>query len=561
MKRIKYFILCYIFSASSYAQAQMLYSKAIGNPKNEALIFIHGGPGSNSATFEATTAKKLANKGFYVVFYDRRGEGRSVDTHALYTFQQTFNDLNAVYRKYHLKKAHLIAFSFGGVVSTLYAQKYPEKVKSLLLTSALLSLPETYQTIINRCDAIYRTKSDSAGLRQLNELRSLDRGSYAFRTGCFKQASLNGFFHTPHPNPLAQELYAAVKTDTLLTRLPVDTSSRASKALWRHEHYSMLNMMPILKTLPAKGIRLFGIYGKDDGLYTPKQIAALRTLTGKDHLLYLDSAAHYLYVDRQQAFINAISQWLLPIQAQVDLMEPFRDYKLKGSTTIYDYKNKKWLFSDQADAGVAMLPASTFKVVNILIALEAGTIKDENEIVKWPGSTDTVKYGYRPEIYHDISVKEAFEVSAGWAFVELAKKINRNIYQHYLDACGYGNHDLTEKGDDFWNFGTFGISPRNQVEFLIKVYEGKLPFSKRSIDILKKVMITEKTLNYTIRSKTGWTKTGNRDLGWWVGYVECKDNVFFFATRLIKPRAGVNSNFGNARKEITKNILRQLRAL
>lgn len=247
------------------------------------------------------------------------------------------------------------------------------------------------------------------------------------------------------------------------------------------------------------------------------------------------------------------------LRAQVDLQQPFRDCKLKGSITVYDYKHKKWIFSDKADAGAAMLPASTFKVINILIALETGTIKDENEIVKWPGSTDTVKYGYRPEIYHDISVKEAFEVSAGWAFVELAKKIDRKVYRHYLDACGYGNHNLTEAGADFWNFGAFGISPRNQVEFLIKVYEEKLPFSKRNIAILKKVMVTETTPNYIIRSKTGWTKTDNRDLGWWVGYMERKDNVYFFATRVTKPREEVNPDFGNCRKEITKKILFRLR--
>ncbi len=249
------------------------------------------------------------------------------------------------------------------------------------------------------------------------------------------------------------------------------------------------------------------------------------------------------------------------LKAQVDLKQPFKECKLKGSATIYDYKSKKWLYSDKADANVAMLPASTFKVINILIALETGTIKDENEIVKWPGSTDTAKYGYRPEIYHDISVREAFEVSAGWAFVELAKKIDRKVYQRYLDASGYGNHNLTEKGDDFWNFGAFGISPRNQIEFLIKVYEGKLPFSKHNIDILKKVMITETTPDYTIHSKTGWTKADNRDLGWWVGYVQRTDNIYFFATRLIKPRAQVNPNFGNCRKEITKNILRSMKVL
>ena len=77
-------------------------------------------------------------------------------------------------------------------------------------------------------------------------------------------------------------------------------------------------------------------------------------------------------------------------------------------------------------------PASTFKVINLLIALETGVIKDENEIVKWVGTTDTVRYGYRPEIYRDMTVKKAFEVSAGWVFIELAKKVGREKYLHYL---------------------------------------------------------------------------------------------------------------------------------
>jgi len=105
-----------------------------------------------------------------------------------------------------------------------------------------------------------------------------------------------------------------------------------------------------------------------------------------------------------------------------DLITPFKDCNLTGSVTIYDYEKQKWIVSDDTDSWNETQPASTFKVINLLIALETGVIKNENDIVKWPGSTDTTLYGYRPDIYKDISVKEAFEVSAGWAFIELAKK-------------------------------------------------------------------------------------------------------------------------------------------
>ncbi len=84
---------------------------------------------------------------------------------------------------------------------------------------------------------------------------------------------------------------------------------------------------------------------------------------------------------------------------------------------------------------------------------------------------DTVRYGYRPDIYHDMTVKEAFEQSAGWVYLELAKQIGRERYKTYLAKCQYGNGNLSETGVDFWNFGPFAISPQNQIRFLKALYE------------------------------------------------------------------------------------------
>ncbi|AFK03157.1 penicillin-binding protein transpeptidase [Emticicia oligotrophica DSM 17448] len=249
------------------------------------------------------------------------------------------------------------------------------------------------------------------------------------------------------------------------------------------------------------------------------------------------------------------------LTAQSNFQHAFEECQIKGSTTIYDYQNKRWIYSDSLDAQKETLPASTFKIINLLIALETKVISDENQVIKWVGKTDTTLYGYRPEIYHDMSVKEAFEVSAGWVFIELAKKIGRKNYLKYLKACHYGNADLSEKGVDFWNFGKFVISPKNQITFLRDVYEEKLPFSKRNYEILKKVMITEQTPDYTIRSKTGWTRDGGIDSGWWVGYLEKNNNTYFFATRIAKKRSEVNPDFGQCRKTITRKILKQINAI
>ncbi len=247
--------------------------------------------------------------------------------------------------------------------------------------------------------------------------------------------------------------------------------------------------------------------------------------------------------------------------SQANLLTPFEQCGIDGSITIYDYTAKQWISSDIDDSAFPTLPASTFKIINTLIALETGVIADENEIIKWPGATDTVKYGYRPNIYHDMNMKEAFRTSAGWAYVELAKKIGKESYKKYLRASNYGNVDLSINDPDFWNFGNFAISPVNQIKILMGVYEETLPFKKSSFKILKKMMIVEKTENFTLRAKTGWTRDGGKDTGWWVGYVEKKENIYFFATRLIKDRAVLNKKFGKCRKEITRTILKQMNIL
>src|SRR3712207_8202792 len=58
-------------------------------------------------------------------------------------------------------------------------------------------------------------------------------------------------------------------------------------------------------------------------------------------------------------------------------------------------------------------------------------------------------------------------------------------------------------------------------------------FRSRSLQIVKEVMTLEETPDYKLRGKTGGGPLGeNRFLGWFVGYLETKDNAYFFATEI-----------------------------
>jgi len=101
------------------------------------------------------------------------------------------------------------------------------------------------------------------------------------------------------------------------------------------------------------------------------------------------------------------------------------------------------------------------------------------------------------------------------------------------------------------------VTPRGQIEFLVKFYQNRLPFSPQVISTVKDILIEEKTENYTLRAKTGWSNTYSPQIGWWVGYVERGSDVYFFATEI-----DINKDEDAAkRKEITRNILKSLKII
>lgn len=300
---MKPFLLAFLLTVSFFANGQNLYIKTYGNKKDKALIFIHGGPSGNSTLFEATTAQKLANLGFYVIVYDRRGEGRSADPDAKFTYAEAFQDLNAIYKKYNLKKATLLAHSFGGLVATLYTEKYPQNVSSLILAGALFSQQETYDHILNSLKKKY--SGDSEQLDKISAVEKLNKNSAEYRKACFDLASENNYFKMPNPTAESKKLYGDYEaSDFFKTNI---RNKNAPLLFYQNEKKNNIDTRSSLKKIKAEGISIYAIYGKEDGIFSNDQINSIKNLVGNDHFALLDNCSHYLFVDQQDKFLSELS--------------------------------------------------------------------------------------------------------------------------------------------------------------------------------------------------------------------------------------------------------------
>ncbi|PBI92416.1 Proline iminopeptidase [Flavobacterium sp. ACN2] len=303
---MKAFLVSFFLIFSLFAIGQNLYIKTYGNEKNKTIIFIHGGPSGNATLFEGTTAQKLADQGFYVIVYDRRGEGRSTDSNAKFTYEEAFQDLNSIYATYHLKKAVILGHSFGGLVATLYTNKYPENVSALVLAGALFSQQETYDHILNTLKKKY--SNDSEQLKRIDVVENLDKNSAEYRKGCFELAGENGFFKMPNPTAESKKLYSDYEAGEFYkTNI---RNKNAPLAFYQNEKQNNIDTRAILKKIKSAGVPIYGIYGKDDGIFSSAQINSLKAITGENHFAFLNNCSHYLFVDQQASFISKLENWL-----------------------------------------------------------------------------------------------------------------------------------------------------------------------------------------------------------------------------------------------------------
>lgn len=237
------------------------------------------------------------------------------------------------------------------------------------------------------------------------------------------------------------------------------------------------------------------------------------------------------------------------VQEEDRLKVYFDEYKVEGTFAMFDNSRGQHIIYNLKRDTTRFAPASTFKMATALIGLQTGRVTSDSTILKWDGiQRENVDWN------KDLTLAEAFKVSAEPHFQQLARSIGRDTMRAWLDSLKYGDGKMGPHVDSFWLDNSLKISADAQVWLVKMLYFKQLPFRASVQEQVKKMMIRENNSVYQLAYKTGWGKTeSGHQLGWMVGWIEENRHVYFFAMNLETPDQ--NIDMMNVRANILKNIL------
>jgi bla regulator protein BlaR1 len=287
-----------------------------------------------------------------------------------------------------------------------------------------------------------------------------------------------------------------------------------------------------------------------------KRIQEISTFTTESKLLNIKSILIFIFIGcfilvqtpiiSASAYDNNLYNFKERSVAYEDLSSYFNEFD--GSFVLYDLKSNEYSIYNKNKSVLRVSPDSTYKIFSGLFGLESGTIQIRDTNINWNG----INYPYATWNKNQ-DLYSAMQNSVTWYFQKIDEQLGMKNLQTYYKHINYGNCNFSGGISDFGIESSLKISPVEQVQLLKNFYTNKYKFKESNIEAIKNALKISEKGGTVLSGKTGTgTVNGKNVNGWFVGYVEKNDNVYFFATN-IQNKDYAN---GSTAAKITLSILK-----
>lgn len=268
-----------------------LYWCSYGDPGKPKMLVMHGGPGADHR-YLLPQMLHLA-RDHEMFFFDQRGGGRSrVTDNSPVTWQTHVEDMTAVIRELAIEPLTLVGYSFGGLLSLLYALEatahpdLPQPRRIVLIDPAPVN-----RAFRSEFEAEFSRRLKSEAVERLREqlntsgLRESDPDTYRQRAF---EISVSAYFADPNN---VREL------------TPFRVISRVQQSVW-----DSLGNYDLLPRLAAVKYPAFIVHGRDDPIPVASSIEVANVMGAE--LILLDDCGHVPYVEQPAKLFQALDGFL-----------------------------------------------------------------------------------------------------------------------------------------------------------------------------------------------------------------------------------------------------------
>lgn len=263
------------------------------------LLFLHGGPGYNSYSFEAQAGPALEKK-LQVIYLDQRGSARSERPwRAEYSIAALVDDIEALRKTLGVDKLAVMGHSFGGTLALEYAAAHPEHVAKVVLVSAASDIPAACAARVDYIASHYGDRLDKARADAKARNETPDTCFYAFNTvGPDLHQRVNDEVMFP-------DMSVGKRQDAVDAKSGLRNTGELGNALFGGGFTSYRFAHPERVTMPV--LVLAG--AADYAIGLPAQRALGQALPHARVVEY-PGAGHFLYLDTPERFTRDVTAFL-----------------------------------------------------------------------------------------------------------------------------------------------------------------------------------------------------------------------------------------------------------
>lgn len=288
-------------------RGKRLYVEDYNRLSDEALLYLHGGPGASCIDFCHYQARALSAK-LRVIAIDQRGvlRSESIGERESFGIIDIIEDCEALRIQLGITKWTVLGHSFGGYLAFKYALLYPEYVKKVIFETPCFDAESSMRTCIRRALKLFVSDNNQKGMEVCNTYLNGNYSAKSLWSAWSKIGQLLGehrdliYFHGITP----KSYNALVDSYGCSSMLWSKSALHSSKLLEEGAFFESL--LPELPRLTQSSLLLAGAY---DPICCEKQQVAYKQLR-ISNIVVFERSGHFPRLEEPDKYTREVTSFV-----------------------------------------------------------------------------------------------------------------------------------------------------------------------------------------------------------------------------------------------------------